>query len=129
MKFLCSFLTLFLLIFITVTSALASDRETILSHGRSIGIPDQVMIYVAKKESGFRCSPNNPRYRGPLQISRSSAKALGWNGKGSLNNCTQGLLYGARHLKLCVNKVGNNPKAAARCHASPGSYGVRLIWK
>lgn len=125
MKFLCIFLTLIFL----YSPASASDRSLILSHAKSVGIPIEVMKYVAKKESGFRCSPNNPRYRGPLQISRSSAKALGWNGKGSLNNCTQGLLYGARHLKLCVNKVGNNPKAAARCHASPGSYGVRLIWK
>lgn len=107
----------------------AAERSQILSHAQAVGIPVEVMKYVAKKESGFRCSPKNPRYHGPLQISKPSARALGWNGKGSLNNCGQGLLYGAKHLKLCVNKVGNNPKAAARCHASPGSFGVRLTRK
>ncbi len=107
----------------------AAERSKILSHAQAVGIPVEVMMYVAKKESGLRCSPRNPRYHGPLQISKSSAKALGWNGKGSLNNCEQGLVYGAKHLKLCVNKVGNNPKAAARCHASPGSFGVKLSRK
>ena len=121
------FLLAFLLLF--PAASVAADKDTIISYGLSIGIPSSVMTYVAKKESGLRCSPRNPRYHGPLQISNPSARALGWNGKGSLNNCGNGLKYGARHLKLCVNKVGNNPKAAARCHASPGRYGIRLNWK
>ncbi|MNK46287.1 hypothetical protein D3C87_650690 [compost metagenome] len=103
-------------------------KEIILASADAHGVPRNVIMYVAKKESGFRCSTNS-RYKGPLQISPGSARALGYRGKGGLDNCGAGLTYGMRHLKLCVNKVGANPKKAARCHASPGSYGVRLAWK
>lgn len=103
-------------------------KAIILASADAHGVPRNVIEYVAKKESGFRCSTNS-RYKGPLQISPGSARALGYRGKGGLDNCGAGLMYGMRHLKLCVNKVGANPKKAARCHASPGSYGVRLAWK
>lgn len=107
-----------------------ADRSTIIQAGVNFGIPKEVISYVAKKESTFRCSPGNPRYHGPLQISQRSARALGWHpNEGHLNNCKAGLKYGLRHLKLCVNRVGNNPKAAAQCHASPGRYGVRVHWR
>ncbi len=107
-----------------------SDIDIIHSRSDEMGIPRSVINYVAKKESGFRCRPGNPRYHGPLQVSRQSAKALGYQAsEGSLNNCSAGLKYGLRHLKLCVNKVGNNPKKAAACHSMPGRYGVRVSWK
>lgn len=105
-----------------------SSREVILASADATGVPRNVIEYVAKKESGFRCSTPG-HYNGPLQISMGSARALGFRGKGGLNNCGAGLTYGMRHLKLCVNKVGANPKKAARCHASPGAYGVHLTWK
>lgn len=107
-----------------------SDKAIIHQQAAQIGIPKPVIDYVAKKESGFRCAPGNPRYHGPLQVSRQSAKALGYSSsEGNLNNCKAGLKYGLRHLKLCVNKVGNNPRKAAACHAMPGKYGVRVSWK
>lgn len=107
-----------------------SERELIIQYAINHGIPRNVIEHVAKKESGFRCKPGNPRYNGPLQISPSSARALGYKkGEGGLNNCQAGLKYGVRHLKLCVNKVGANAKKAANCHASPGRYGVRLVWR
>ncbi len=106
-----------------------SSKEIILISADAHGVPRNVAEYVARKESTFRCSTPG-RYNGPLQISNGSARALGYRkGEGSLNSCGAGLKYGMRHLKLCVNKVGANPKKAARCHASPGSYGVRVAWK
>lgn len=105
-----------------------SAKAIILASADAHGVPRNVIEYVAKKESGFRCSTRS-RYKGPLQISPGSARALGYRGKGGLDNCNAGLTYGMRHLKLCVNKVGANPKKAARCHASPGSFGVRVAWK
>jgi soluble lytic murein transglycosylase-like protein len=103
-------------------------KAIILASADAHGIPRDVINHVAKKESGFRCSTHS-RFKGPLQISPGSARALGYNGKGGLDNCDAGLEYGMRHLKLCVNKVGVNPVKVARCHASPGAYGVRLAWK
>ncbi len=105
-----------------------SAKEIILASAEAHGVPRNVILYVAKKESGFRCSTRS-KYKGPLQISPGNARALGYRGNGGLDNCGEGLKYGMRHLKLCVNKVGANPKKAARCHASPGSYGVHLAWK
>jgi len=106
-----------------------SSKQIILASADAHGVPRNVIEYVANKESTFRCSTPG-RYNGPLQISPGSARALGYRkGDGPLNSCGAGLKYGMRHLKLCVNKVGANPKKAARCHASPGSYGVRVAWK
>ncbi len=106
-----------------------SPKAIILASADAHGVPRNVILHVANKESTFRCSTPG-RYNGPLQISAGSARALGYRGgKGGLNNCGAGLEYGMRHLKLCVNKVGANPKKAARCHASPGSFGVRVLWK
>lgn len=117
------------IVLMSFTAAEAKDKGRIISEANRVGISTQVISHVAKRESGYRCSPNNPRYFGPLQISYQSAKALGYKGpKNGLNNCVSGLVYGLRHLKLCYDKVGNNPKKAAHCHASPGTYGVRLKW-
>lgn len=114
----------------TQASIPRSEKDIILHKAAEYGIPREVILHVAKKESGFRCKPGNPRYHGPLQVSKQSAKALGYkDSEGSLNSCNAGLKYGLRHLKLCVNKVGNNPKKAAACHAMPGKYGVRVNWK
>lgn len=107
-----------------------TDKEIILAYADAHSIPRNVINYVAKRESGFRCSPGNPRYKGPLQVSPGSARALGYkSAEGPLNNCRAGLKYGMRHLKLCVNKVGANPKRAAHCHAMPAKYGVHVVWK
>lgn len=123
------FLTTLLLLSLASTS-FASDQNQIIQEAAKIGIAADVVAKVAKKESGFRCRPNNPRYHGPLQISLSSARALGYSSSdGPLNSCGAGLKYGLRHLKLCVNKVGNNPSKAAHCHSMPGKYGVRLVWR
>lgn len=110
--------------------ALASDKSLIIKAGNNMGIPTNVVSYVAKKESTFRCSPNNPKYSGPLQISYNSAKALGYKGKKSgLNNCGEGLKYGLRHLAICYKKIGNNPVAVAKCHERPAKYGVVVRWR
>lgn len=123
-------LALVVITLLSFTQVNAMDKQRIMNEASKIGISTQVISHVAKRESGYRCSPNNPRYFGPLQISYQSAKALGYKGpKNGLNNCASGLLYGLRHLKLCYNKVGNNPRKAAHCHSSPGSYGVRVSWK
>jgi soluble lytic murein transglycosylase-like protein len=106
-----------------------SSQDMIVSRAAQYGIPHAVIAHVARKESTFRCSPGNPRYHGPLQISYQSAKALGYHGSASgLNNCGAGLEYGLRHLALCARAVGNNPAAAAKCHETPGRYGVRVSW-
>ena len=113
----------------TPVAAKPTAKEIILASADAHGVPRNVILHVAKKESGFRCSTPG-RYNGPLQVSHGSARALGYTkAEGPLNSCGAGLKYGMRHLKLCVNAVGANPKKAARCHASPGSYGVRLNWK
>lgn len=118
-----------ILLSLTVTS-FAGDKSKIIAAGNNFGIPTSVISYVANKESTFRCSPNNPKYFGPLQISYPSAKELGYKGKrNGLNNCGDGLKYGLRHLKLCYNKIGNKPKAVADCHARPAKYGVVVRWK
>jgi soluble lytic murein transglycosylase-like protein len=104
-----------------------TPKAIILASANAHGVPRNVILHVAKKESNFRCSTKS-KYKGPLQISTSSARALGYKGKGGLDNCGAGLEYGMRHLALCVRKVGNNPRSAAKCHANPGAYGVRLIW-
>lgn len=116
-------------------SAEASPRHQenahsyIVAQAAKYGIPHAVIERVARRESGFRCSPGNPRYHGPLQVSYQSARALGYRGgAGGLNNCGAGLEYGLRHLALCVRRVGNNPAAAAKCHELPGNYGVRVTW-
>lgn len=106
-----------------------TSKEIILASADAHGVPRNVAEYVARKESTFRCTTPGS-YNGPLQVSHGSARALGYTkAEGPLNSCGAGLKYGMRHLKLCVNAVGANPKKAARCHASPGSYGVRLNWK
>lgn len=132
---------LFTILGVLVVSACAStgeparakpqtDKEVIIQAGLDMGIPLEVITHVARKESTFRCSPGNPRYHGPLQVSPRSARALGYtSAEGPLNNCKAGLKYGLRHLKLCVRKVGNNPRAAAACHASPARYGVVVRWR
>lgn len=123
------FLTMLLLLSLT-TPSYANEKNQIIVEAAKYGIAADVVSRVAKKESGFRCRPNNPRYHGPLQISLQSARALGYSSsEGALNSCEAGLKYGLRHLKLCVNKVGNNPSKAAHCHSMPGKYGVRLTWR
>lgn len=119
-----------LLLLSLASTTYANDQQQIIQEAAKFGIAADVVSKVAKKESGFRCRPNNPRYHGPLQISLQSARALGYTqSDGSLNSCQAGLKYGLRHLKLCVNKVGNNPSKAAHCHSMPGKYGVRLSWR
>ncbi|QIG71356.1 lysozyme-like protein [Rhizobium phage RHph_TM39] len=105
-----------------------SSRSLIVSEAAKYGISKAVIEHVARKESTFRCTTGG-RYKGPLQISPRSARALGYQGKGGLDNCGDGLKYGLRHLAICVKKVGQNPKKAASCHASPGAYGVRVVWR
>lgn len=106
-----------------------SSKELILASADAHGVPRHVAEYVARKESTFRCSTPG-RYNGPLQISHGSARALGYTkAEGNLNSCGAGLKYGMRHLALCVRKVGADPKKAARCHASPARYGVRVAWR
>jgi soluble lytic murein transglycosylase-like protein len=101
----------------------------IVAQAAKYGISHAVIERVARRESGFRCSPGNPRYHGPLQISYQSARALGYRGSaGGLNNCSAGLEYGLRHLALCAHRTGQNPGASAHCHAVPGRYGVRVSW-
>lgn len=101
----------------------------IVAQAAKYGISHAVIERVARRESGFRCSPGNSRYHGPLQVSLQSARALGYRGSaGGLNNCSAGLEYGLRHLALCARRTGNNPGASARCHAIPGAYGVRVSW-
>jgi len=105
--------------------ALAS-KELISKSAISHGIPVDLALYVAKLESGYRCTTPG-RYNGPLQVSNGSARALGYNSsEGGLNTCGAGLKYGMKHLKLCYDRVGHSRNKLKRCHANPGSYGVRL---
>ncbi|QIG65810.1 lytic transglycosylase [Ochrobactrum phage vB_OspM_OC] len=123
-------LAVVMVVSLTLPAPARSEREHIIHAGMSAGISRTVITHVAKRESGFRCSPNNPKYFGPLQISYPSAKALGYKGaRNGLNNCGAGLTFGLRHLKLCYDKVGNHPTKAAHCHAMPAKYGVRVQWK
>lgn len=106
-----------------------TPRAYIIQEAKAMGIEEHVIVHVANKESTFRCSPGNPTYSGPLQISYNSAKALGYSGpKSGLNNCGDGLKYGLRHLAICVRKVGQDAHKAAACHASPARYGVVVRW-
>lgn len=111
--------------FFVPSNALAS-KEHVKASAIRHGVPIDLALYVAKLESGYRCTTPG-RYNGPLQISNGSARALGYKkSEGPLNSCGAGLKYGMIHLKLCFNKVGHNKNKLKRCHASPGSYGVRL---
>jgi soluble lytic murein transglycosylase-like protein len=118
----------------TTTATLASPhsgtaQDYIVAQAAKYGISHAVIERVARRESGFRCSPGNPRYHGPLQVSFQSARALGYRGSaGGLNNCAAGLEYGLRHLALCARRTGQNPSASAHCHAVPGRYGVSVRW-
>lgn len=115
--------------YMSLNTGAGSSKDLIVSRAAHYGIPAAVINHVARKESTFRCSPGNPRYHGPLQVSYQSAKALGYTGgAGGLNNCGAGLEYGLRHLALCARATGNNPAAAAKCHETPGRYGVRVSW-
>ena len=94
----------------------SASHDMIVSRAASMGVPRSVIEVVAKRESGFQCSPHNPRYAGPLQIAYATARAFGFRG-GSLNNCGAGLTYGLMHLRMCISKYGANPYAVAACHA------------
>jgi hypothetical protein len=96
----------------------------IIKRGTEMGISPEVTKYVAMRESRMNCSAYNSRSgaSGPLQIMIGSARAFGFTGHPSqLRTCGAGLHYGLLHVKMCVNKHGQNPKRVAQCHESPGS--------
>jgi len=101
--------------------ARADDKAIIIASAASMGISRPVIEKVAGRESGFNCHAYNRSSgaSGPLQILPSSARALGYgNGRATaaLRSCGMGLTAGLKHLRACVDVVGQNPARAAYCH-------------
>lgn len=99
--------------------------QTIIERAQRMGISVPVIEHVARRESTFNCSAYNASSgaSGALQILPSSARAIaGYNIPISqLRTCGIGLTVGLAHLRLCVDRVGQNPARAGRCHESgPG---------
>lgn len=82
------------------------------------GVPVELAIRVARRESGLRCQAVGAgRYFGPLQILPASARGFGFRGSvRELNSCGAGLFYGMAHLAQCYHLAGGNFSLADRCH-------------
>jgi soluble lytic murein transglycosylase-like protein len=79
------------------------------------GVPASLALAIAKHESGFRCSAVGKRgERGVMQIKPSTARGIGYTGSArGLNDCTTGIYWGMKYLKMALVKAGGDVKRAA----------------
>lgn len=99
-------------------------------------------VGIARVESSLNCRAVGPplgrrhgfqRAMGLMQVLPSTARSLGYSGPSSdLLNCDTGALYGALHMRRCLEAGATTTALMARCHVggSPhtaGSYANEYV--
>lgn len=83
------------------------------------GVPRDLAIKVAKRESGLRCNAYNKKdgTSGLFQLKPATARGLGFRGNTSeLLSCNAGLTFGMKHLAICYRLANGNYARADACH-------------
>lgn len=109
-------------------SAYAYDATRyVTAEAQRQGVPVSFALRMAKIESGVRCHNHNKRSSasGPLQVLRSTARSLGYQGDIRRASCAVQTHYGMKHLALCYRGAKGNQALAKRCH----QVGVSALYK
>jgi soluble lytic murein transglycosylase-like protein len=110
------------------TVAHAGDATSLVTaEARRQGVPVKFALHMAKIESGVQCGNHNRRSSatGPLQVLRSTARALGYRGDIRKASCAVQTHYGMKHLAMCYRAARGNQALAKRCH----QQGISAIYK
>lgn len=113
------FLTAFCVFCSTFSVGYASDATNhVVSAAKAQGVPVKFALRMAKIESGVRCGQRNPRSTasGPLQILKSTARAMGYRGDIRRASCAVQTHYGMKHLAMCYRGARGNQALAKQCH-------------
>lgn len=113
--------------FLACSSAFAADATHIVKmEARKQGVPVAFALKMARIESGVRCGQRNPRSTasGPLQVLKSTARAMGYRGDIRRASCATQAHYGMKHLAMCYRGARGNQALAKRCH----QVGVSVLY-
>ena len=100
-------------------SAQSRPNENVVSLVRNEaarqGVPASLALSIANHESRFRCSAVGKRgERGVMQIKPSTARGIGYKGSArGLNDCSTGVYWGMKYLKMAYVKAKGDVKRAA----------------
>ena len=122
------FLTAFRVLCTAVSTGYAADATNhVVSAAKAHGVPVKFALRMAKIESGVRCGQRNPRSTasGPLQILKSTARAMGYRGDIRRASCATQTHYGMKHLAMCYRGAHGNQALAKRCH----QQGVSALYR
>lgn len=108
----------------TFLMGMGSVQDMVRREAIRQGVPVNLALAVAKKESGFRCNAiGRAGERGVMQIKPSTARGIGYRGSPSgLNNCATGIRYGITYLKMAYKMAkGSVYKTALLYNGGLGS--------
>lgn len=94
-----------------ISTASAGDvRQMVIEEAVRQGVPVQLALTVAEKESRFKCGAiGRHGERGVMQIKPRTARGLGYRGSPSgLNNCRTGIRYGMMYLRQAHKRADGN---------------------
>ena len=100
-------------------TAQASDATALVSAAaRRHGVPVAFALRMAKIESGIKCGVHNSRSSasGPVQVTRGTARAMGYRGNIRTASCATQTEYGMKALAMCWRASNGRPALARRCH-------------
>jgi soluble lytic murein transglycosylase-like protein len=116
--------------------AMANPLEMIKRVNRdNFRLPEQLVVGVAKVESGFKCHVTGGVGEiGLYQLKYATAKGIGYRGtKQALYNCETNAYYGIKHLSIAHSKCGTI-KGAAKLHnaglgasCNPSAYSYKVV--
>jgi len=104
---------------VVCSKAFAADASHIVkTEARKQGVPVAFALKMARIESGIKCGQRNPRSTasGPLQVLKSTARAMGYRGDIRRASCATQAHYGMKHLAMCYRGARGNQALAKRCH-------------
>ncbi len=105
----------------------ASDATSLVtSAAHRHGVPVSFALKMAKIESGIRCGNHNRRSSasGPLQVTKGTARAMGYRGHIRNASCATQTEYGMRALAMCWRAAKGRPDLARRCH----QHGISAVY-
>jgi soluble lytic murein transglycosylase-like protein len=102
-------------VYAKTTKDTSSVRAIVRSEAARQGVPVSLAMSIANHESGFRCSAvGRHGERGVMQIKPSTARGIGYNGSArGLNDCSTGVYWGMKYLKMAYVKARGDIKRAA----------------
>lgn len=96
---------IFFVALLAVTPACASDVDALLlSAAQRHNIPPKILMAVAQVESTKRCGLKDGPHRGIMQVSRATAKEVGY--PWPFKNCFEEIEAGAIYLRKAMDRGG-----------------------